>query len=311
MEKLVNIAFQGGTHGNFLRFFIDKFSWHTKDINELPFTENNTSHLPVNYSGLISRYHPADQEPYFQNVDEPHILITVEKEDLLFIERWVTTRAGDFKVDTSQESIQVNSAFLHEFNWGKKFAKLYNVDLEKTPRIPKWLLRDFYKLSFLDPNHSGFIANDNVYRKNQPKNTFLFPVSSFWESERFFDTLEKLDKKFDLRLDMNGQSVYNLFQKKLQFLDTRFRAQKVIDSIKNNEHMDVKDLDTVEQAYIYAWLEQSFEFIVAPMHNSFFKNTSEILEWIELYPLHYKAMNPNLPIFNGIPNPFYLHNLKK
>ena len=44
-----------------------------------------------------------------------------------------------------------------------------------------------------------------------------------------------------------------------------------------------------------------------PLSESFFKNTDEIMEYIKYYPEHYKAMNPNLPIFNNIPNPFFLH----
>ena len=35
------------------------------------------------------------------------------------------------------------------------------------------------------------------------------------------------------------------------------------------------------------------------------------MDYLKYYPEHYKAMNPNLPKFNGIPNPFYLWNLKK
>ena len=64
MSHLVNIAFQGGTHGNYLRFCLDKFSTLTPDINEDPFTANNTSHKTLNYSGLINRYHPLKQEPF-------------------------------------------------------------------------------------------------------------------------------------------------------------------------------------------------------------------------------------------------------
>jgi hypothetical protein len=44
--------------------------------------------------------------------------------------------------------------------------------------------------------------------------------------------------------------------------------------------------------------------------NKFFLNTDEILEYVENFPNHYKAMNPNLPIFNNIPNPFFLHRQK-
>ena len=44
-----------------------------------------------------------------------------------------------------------------------------------------------------------------------------------------------------------------------------------------------------------------------PLIDNFFKNTNEIINYIKFYPEHYKAMNPNLPMFNNMPNPFFLH----
>ena len=77
--------------------------------------------------------------------------------------------------------------------------------------------------------------------------------------------------------------------------------------MKNKKYYDLSPIDIVEQAYLSSYIEQNYEFICVPNTNYFFQNTKEILDWIEWYPQHYKAMNPNLPIFNGIPNPFYLH----
>ena len=101
------------------------------------------------------------EEPFFKNTEEPHILITIQKEDLLFLDRWVTMRAGDFKVDVSKDLVNTHDKFLSNFPWTDKFKKYYNIDLTKH-RAPKFLLRDFYKLSFLDPDKNGFIMLDKV-----------------------------------------------------------------------------------------------------------------------------------------------------
>ena len=69
-----------------------------------------------------------------------------------------------------------------------------------------------------------------------------------------------------------------------------------------------------EDASPYIWsyvIEKNYDFVQMPITNNFFNDTSEILEYVKLYPNHYKAMNPNLPKFNNIPNPFYLWNNKK
>ena len=125
MSRLVNVAFQGGTHGNFLRYCIDKFSTKTPHIDGLPFSVNNTSHnFEINYSNSVNRYHPTDNPaPYFTNPEEPHILITVDKKDLLFLERWVTQRAGDHSVDKYNDEIKLTKEFLKPFLWKEKIQK--------------------------------------------------------------------------------------------------------------------------------------------------------------------------------------------
>tara|TARA_Y100001972_G_scaffold121918_1_gene166677 strand:- start:1516 stop:2448 length:933 start_codon:yes stop_codon:yes gene_type:complete len=309
--NLVNIAFQGGTHGNFLMFFIDKFSRNTKDIEGTPFTENHTSHVQLDFSGNVRHYHPSDEKPFFENINEPHILITIDKEDLKYIERWATIRAGDQKVDTSHDHTVVNSSFLEQFKWKEPFMQLYNIDLSSKQNIPKFLMRDYYKMMFLDPNKNGYIERDKIFRANKPKNTFEFPVSSFWDESKFYDKIKEIDELFGLELDVYDKSIYTSFKDNIHFMDTRDRVDNVITCIKDRKNIQLQNLDTVEQAYISAWIEQTFDHITVPLQNNFFKDTLEICEWIEYYPQHYKAMNPNLPTFNGIPNPFHLWNLKK
>ena len=59
--KLLNIVYHGGTFGNFLKFFLDKFSTKTPNIAGDSFTEIGTSHNDnsIQYSGLIQKYHPS------------------------------------------------------------------------------------------------------------------------------------------------------------------------------------------------------------------------------------------------------------
>ena len=310
MSHIVNIAFQGGTHGNYLRFCIDKFSTLTADIQDTPFTENNTSHKPLNYSGAINRYHPNTKEPFFKHTDEPHILITIDKEDVMYIERWVTMRAGDHKVDITQESISLPHTFLKNFQWADKFKKYYSIDATKEP-IPKFLMRDFYKLSFMDIDKNGFIELDNKLRFNKPENTFCFPVSSFWNKDNFFNTLQQAGEHLQLKLDIADRTIHDSFMDGLSFIDSKNRANDVIKAIENNQDIIITALDVVEQAYISAWIEQNNKFVIVPLCDQYFKSTGEIITWLKHYPQHYKAMNPNLPTFNNIPNPFHLWNLKK
>lgn len=312
MENL-NIVFQGGTHGNFLRYFLDRFSSLTPPILDNPFTENGTSHKNINYSEKFKRYHPNNYKPYFQNLEDQHILITIDRDDLMFLQRIVHKRAGDYDINLTEDKIKFSSQYIEKYNVNPKFYELYNKTIHEETEIPKYIYRDFLKLSFLNPSQDGFINKQNMYIKDLPKKTLFFPVSAFWNEDKFYKEIDILNVKLNLQLilDESSEEIFTTFQNKIEQLPTRFRCQEIIESLKNKKYYDLSQIDTVEQAYLSSYIEQNYEFILVPNTNCFFKNTKEILDWIEWYPQHYKTMNPNLPTFKGIPNPFHLWNQKK
>ena len=56
-NTLVNIQYPGGSHGSFLRYFIDRFSKHTPNIDQSPFMANGTSHnKEIKYSDRRRRW---------------------------------------------------------------------------------------------------------------------------------------------------------------------------------------------------------------------------------------------------------------
>ena len=100
MKPLVNIAFQGGSHGHFLKYILDRYSSLTPNITQLPFEQDGTSHKELQYSGKFEIYHPIPfDKPIWKDPDLPHVLITIDKEDVVFIERWVNIRANGFNLD--------------------------------------------------------------------------------------------------------------------------------------------------------------------------------------------------------------------
>ena len=320
MANIVNIAYQGGTHGNFLRYFIDRFSALTPEITELPFLSNGNSHNPnIKYSDLIDRYHPEHHDNQFINTNEPHIFITITEDDTHYLYRFMYTRDGDsgckdIKVKLNSEYVEFTSD-LTEISL-EKIKKLYNLKSLSSGKIvlPRYIVRDFFKLHYLDNSKDGILQDNIQLRKIAPKNTFFFPVDAFWNHEKFLKYIKECNLKLDLNLltaDAQAPTLHLLFLKNLHVFQTRNRCKTIFNKILNKEDFDISNIDIVEEAYISAWIEKNYEFVIVPLTNSFFKSTREIVDWLEHYPQHYKAMNPNLPTFNDIPNPFHLWNLKK
>jgi hypothetical protein len=322
-KHIVNIAYHGNTHGNFLRYFIDRYSRLTPEIKELPFLSNGTSHnTNIKYSNLVNRYHPIDHNNEFINKNEPQILITIKEEDIHYLHRLTFIRDVDpARLKTSlqiiidnDEKILLSDSFKKKLI--KNLKKLYNlddIDVDNKIHLPKYIIRDFLKLHYLNTNEDGFLKSDTQLKKKAPDNTFFFPVDAFWDIKKFFKTIEECNFKLNLKLnlDYSATDVYEEFVKRLYKFETKDRSKIICDKILKGEEFDIVDIDIVEEGYISSWIEKNYNFINVPLTNYFFKNTKEIIEWIKWYPQHYKAMNPNLPMFNGIPNPFYLWNLKK
>ena len=73
----------GGAHKGFLNYFLDRYSSLTPTINSLPFSENGTAHVQSILSGKFQSYHP-EGNPVFKNANIPHVIVTINLDDLLF-----------------------------------------------------------------------------------------------------------------------------------------------------------------------------------------------------------------------------------
>ena len=310
MMPLLTIIMQPGMHHNFLRYVLDSCSRITPLLTELPFEPWGTSHKKLNYSGKFEVLEPDLNQPIRDQGQGPWVLVVAD--DLLYFERAGMSRTGDRNNDLTKS---------HNFSnwqpWNKQYvdAIIEDYKLEKNKPIPKFILRDSIKKSYLDPENKGFFWHNQKLvdsMNNTDTDNYFFPVSSFFTLEKFIKELTKLDNKYHLQLDFeNVPQIYSQFAEMNKILKNHFVVDEIITSIKNKENMQIPDLDVFQEGYIYAELEKSNDFILMPMINNFYTNTQEIIEYLQHYPNHYKAMNPNLPTFNNIPNPFYLWNSKK
>lgn len=310
---IAKIIAPGGAHKHFLNYFIDRYSKLTPKITELPFSSNGTSHNVNMLSGSFESGHPNENFPYFNDTDKLHVVVEVDKDDIFFLERIVSLRAGDFKQSLEQDYINLKKQYIEMYNIDKVIQKLYNKTISADTVVPKFIMRDIKKLMFLNPESNGFLVQQKQYLAHLPNKHYLFPLASIWDKQKFFNEIKKLSasQSLDIQLDETAESLYELFTKNIKGYESKNRIKSVISALEKDEDFDLKNLDLIEQAYLSAFIEKNNDFVTIPLTNSFFQNTKDIKLWLDYYPRHYKAMNPNLPTFNNIPNPFYLWKNKK
>ena len=318
--KLLNIVFHGGTFGNFLRYFLDKFSKRTPEIHEEPFTDIGTSHTisKTKFSGMIQRYHTS-----FINDNEgesglPVCIITPStKKHRLYLKQAQLYRAGDDKIspdDLWKKAVGEMPERLKAS--AKKIKDLYNI--EETAHfhwMPKFIIRDWYKLEFLqrfeDTHDYQWFDTFKTHPFFKKQKTYQLDLESFFCVDNFLESMAELDDVFKLDLDFDRmKEMRSLFNNGLE-LDKIRQECNMIESIFDHEQdVEFRDLNVATEAYIYAEVEKKNDFIQMPLTNRFFRDKAELNQFVEHYPIHYKAMNPNMPEFNGIPNPYYLDKNK-
>ena len=302
--KLLNIIFHGGTFGNFLKFFIDKFSKLTPDIKGDPFNNNGTSHTlrSKDYSGLIQKYHAhfINDNIEFNNLPIC-IIIPTSPKHFLYLKKANWFRAGDLK----ESPDQLWQKPLGEMSERLKdsvndIIRLYQIDNKAYfSWLPKFIVRDWYKLEFLQD-----LVRTHNYRwfRTLKTNSFFdrqkvlhFDLESFFDLECFIENIKKLNNFFELNLDFNrSQEMNQVFNKFLDLDEHRKECNKIEDILDRRLEGDLSGLDVSSEAFIYAYYERQFPDIQMPLTNRFFRDTEEIKQFLEYFPNWYRRPNPNL-----------------
>ena len=312
LKPHIYIFNSAGCHGHYLTYLIDRLSKKTPPIKELPFNHLGNSHNKLAYSGFSEFF--ADYTEIKEkviNLTGTNVVKILYSNDILYFERVAMNRANDAGRDVN--NLHKDISFLKSYSkeFYDKIHELYSIDNDN---VPKWLLRDAFKMGFLDIERQGSVIelkrdikwlDDNLKKNNAIHYT---QVDVFFTTDTLKKELQDLDQKFALNLDFSElEKIHEDFMGRNKILQTHKNTQIVLDAISNKKDIAIPPLDIIQEAWVYAQLEKKYDFVIMPMTEDFFKTTKEIVDYITLYPQHYKAMNPNLPKFNNIDNPFFLH----
>jgi len=313
--KLLNIVFAGGTFGNLLKFFIDKFSTLSPNIEGDPFTSIGTSHEPddngkdmmagkVVFSGLVQRYHPNF---IHDNVGETDLPICIPcpstRKHYLYLKKGQLFRAGDTMAspdDLWRKAVgEMPGLMKHHVS---SIIEVYDIkNIAHFSWIPKFIVRDWYKLDFLQDIEDFFdyqwfdqLKSHEFFDRQK---VFYLDLETFFNWETFLKNITELDRVFGLALDFDrNEEMKALFDKGLALDVVRNECNLVESIMEQGEDKSFDNLDVSSEAFIYAELEKKYTDVQMPLTNRFFRDTQEITRYIEHFPNWYRRRNPNLGV---------------
>jgi len=302
--KLLNIVFQVGTFGHFLKYFLERFSKNTPVMEQYPFTDIGTSHSirDEDFSGLIQRYHPSFINDNKGNTNLPICLITPSTgKHYLFLKKAHWFRVGDEKIrpdDLWKKAIGEMPERLKEYV--EEIRKLYNIkETAHYSWIPKFIVRDWYKLEFLQDLKDTYNYQwINTFKKHpffEEQKMFHLDLETFFNWDTFVENITELNDVFDLALDFDRQAeMKEIFDQGLSLDVIRQECNLVEDVLANRSDLRLDQLDVATEAFIYAETEKANPDIQMPLTNRFFRDAEEIRQFLEHFPNWYRRSNPNI-----------------
>ena len=302
--KLLNIVFNGGTFGNFLKYFIERFSNKTPEIVGDPFTKTGTSHVlkDEEYSGLVQQYHGSFIN---ENQDQTNlpvcIIVPTRQKHYLYLKQAQLFRADDDHISPDDlwrkavgempDRIKSHAAKIKELYGIKETAHFH--------WLPKFIVRDWYKLEFLqkleDTHDYKWFETFKTHPFFKKQKTYQLDLESFFCLDLFLQAMAELDDVFKLDLDFDRmREMESLFNQGLEMDSIRQECNLAENVLENDLEVDFRNLSVTTEAYIYAHYEKQFKDIQMPLTNRFFRDKQEIDQFLEYFPAWYKKINPNL-----------------
>lgn len=297
--KPIQIIYAPGTFGNCVRWMFDRFTTGSKfkDIHS-PWDKHGRAHGFNKYDFNTEKFVRGHQVKGRADSPIPNtykVVLSFDPRDLIFVERcgFYRNPGWENEKDRWKNIIELADPTFVSKTFG---------DNVKNKSVAKELI----KIRFHDMNNHEWWSTMNEFLSN--KDHYHFDMYSLWHNESLINEFSKISEKYNLNLDIDTNVIDNVVQKikNTYVVKTKDRVNQILVAIDSKINLECKDLDIMEQAYVETELEKIHDSVLFPYGSNWFNETDQINEFLSTYPTYLKHMNPRLPWYNNIKNPFYL-----
>jgi hypothetical protein len=153
----------------------------------------------------------------------------------------------------------------------------------ESPDCPRYILREFFKLSFKYPEQSGFMTQQQKMTYNDSNDVWIFPFACFYDINLFRQELAKIAHWSGYSF-LHNDAFYELHNKFLQnqpYKNSKKFCDQLLRKIHNSELFEIPKLDLLQESYLTAHIELQYN-VELPNTNAWFVHSQEIFEIINL-----------------------------
>jgi hypothetical protein len=282
---MIYIDFVGGSHGNFLQKVLNNLVNGTK---ELPFDNTGAAHKFINFSKTMfqsDHYSVYNKQKKLKKV----IKINFQTYNLVKLTCLLMRRASgtDIDVDTLENNTVEklsNTCFEEMLPIIYNSYKAQLIDYATTPSVPRHILREFFKFGFLEPEKTGLMVDLSKLHYQPDVQYIEFEFDWFYNFEHFVNGISRIINFFDIKVKYDDNDLryfYNNFIKNNQYINVDTEMQSIFDMILQNKLEKIPKINLVQEAWLNAQLEKTYNIEMPFWQNQYFTHTSEVIDYIK------------------------------
>jgi hypothetical protein len=289
-SNLIPLDFVPGTHGHFLEYLLNR-GIGVADTDFSPFTNIGTSHQrPKSYldQRIVIAKHWSHDSPEELKSHARVIRIVFDTDDLLLVNSLCWKRAADRNLDNNELHINTVDKLNNKYysNVLEEIFQAYPFLDKNSQHIPRYVLREFFKFGFADPEINGLWKKLSTMLELQIKNEIRIDLKSFYNFDRLLSVLNKLQTWLNRSFDFGEwlRPLHDEFVSKIPFLDEKNICDQILADIQDQNHSMIPSLSLFQESYINGNLERIYRKEMPFCQHDYFKNTKDVLEYIKTAP---------------------------
>ena len=282
----IPIDFVAGSHGNYLETVCNQgFGIVPRENN---FTKHGTSHSK---SHSYKKQKVFDARHWFSNYfhelqTHSHVIsIRYQQDDLLLLSSVSLLRSGDYGINNDQLEHNTVTKLnnLHYKNVLEQLYQAYPFLDRNCADIPRWVLREFYKFGFRDPNINGYWKEQQKMCYGADQQVFDFEFGSFYNIDQFARQLADLANFLNTEFEFvdDFYATHEKFLSYIPYRDHKQQCDQIINYINNSEIQPIPPLTLFQESYINGCLENLYHKEMPFHQDKYFTSTKDVLYYLE------------------------------
>ena len=280
---MISIDYVAGSHGYFLEYVCNKHICNM-NVDFLPFNSVGASHLKTKKYIENRIFHAQHFTNKGLSTSDRVIRVTYDHNDLLLLMSGAFLRIANSGIETNQlENNTYNkltdSTYFPYLVDSINSAYPRNKISAERPDCPRYVLREFFKFGFKDPDNNGFtkVLNELVY--NSSIDSIDFPYKNFYNKQLFIEGVRQISQWYDQSTLLNSvDAIWEEFHKRQIYRNYKLESDSIIESVINLKVVPIPNLGLFQESYIDAVLEKKYNIEMPFGQTKYFSSTGTIID---------------------------------